>query len=184
VGGGRGVGGGRRVRLVLLVAVAVGGLGVVGYLSLLVGQADSRAGAARTPEAPAFRLAELGRAGQKVSLAGFAGRPVIVNVFASWCGPCQRETPLLARFYAAHHGRVLVVGIDANDQEGPALAMVRADRVGYPVGFDPFPAAVSDAYGPADYPQTFFLNARHQIVRHVYGPVTVGELAAWAAQVR
>jgi cytochrome c biogenesis protein CcmG, thiol:disulfide interchange protein DsbE len=107
-----------------------------------------------------------------VSLASYAGRPVVVNFFASWCEPCQRETPLLARYYASQHGRVVVLGIDANDETAAALQFVRKAGVRYPVGFDPFPASVTTSYGVYALPQTFFLNAQHRIVAKVLGPVT------------
>jgi hypothetical protein len=47
---------------------------------------------------------------------------------------------------------------------------------------DPFPASTAVSYGVLALPQTFFLNARHKIVRHVVGGLTAGELNAWAAQ--
>src|SRR5579862_8805 len=68
------------------------------------------------PAAKGFALAVLGHPGRRISLAAYAGRPVIINFFASWCTPCRRETPLLARFYADTHGRTAVIGVDANDQ--------------------------------------------------------------------
>ncbi len=119
-----------------------------------------------------FSPAELGHAGATVSLAAYAGRPVIVNFFASWCAPCQQETPLLARFYAGQHGRVVLIGIDANDQTAAALRFVAKAGVGYPVGFDPFPSPVTTSYGVYGLPQTFFLNAQHRIVAKVVGAVT------------
>jgi cytochrome c biogenesis protein CcmG, thiol:disulfide interchange protein DsbE len=128
------------------------------------------------PVAKAFTLSLLGHAGQHVSLAGYAGRPLIINFFASWCAPCKRETPLLARFYAGHHGRDLIIGIDANDETGPAEKFVQTAGVTYPVGFDPFPSPVTTSYGVYGLPQTFFLNARHRIVKHVIGAVTVTDL--------
>src|ERR1700722_5938335 len=74
--------------------------------------------------APAKKAApppQLGHAGVTVSLGAYAGRPVIVNFFASWCVPCRLETPMLARFYASQHGRVVLLGIDANDETPAAL---------------------------------------------------------------
>jgi cytochrome c biogenesis protein CcmG/thiol:disulfide interchange protein DsbE len=129
------------------------------------------------PLAKSFSLAELGHAGARVSLASYAGRPVIVNFFASWCAPCQLETPLLARFYASEHGRVVVLGIDANDETAAALHFVAKAGVGYPVGFDPFPAPVTTSYGVYALPQTFFLNARHHVVAKVTGALTQQVLA-------
>jgi thiol-disulfide isomerase/thioredoxin len=131
--------------------------------------------------AKSFSVARLGHPGATVSLAAYAGRPVIVNFFASWCGPCQRETPMLAHFYASQHGRVIVLGIDANDQIAAALRFTAKAGVGYPVGSDPFPAPVTTSYGVYALPQTFFLNAQHRIVFKVMGAVTSSELARGVA---
>jgi cytochrome c biogenesis protein CcmG/thiol:disulfide interchange protein DsbE len=126
--------------------------------------------------APAFDLSSLSNPAGHVSLAGYAGQPVIVNFFASWCGPCKTETPLLARYYKSEHGTVRVIGVDANDSRTAALAFTKKYGVSYPVGSDPAVTAAS-AYGVAGLPQTFFLNARHKIVDRVYGVVTAASLA-------
>ena len=128
------------------------------------------------PPAKAFTIGLLGHSGQHVSLAQYAGRPLIINFFASWCIPCKRETPLLAKYYAEHHGRDLIIGIDANDEAVPAEKFVQTAGVTYPVGVDPFPSPVTTSYGVYALPQTFFLNARHRIVKHVIGAVTVADL--------
>lgn len=168
-----------RSRVLLAVLAAA-------LLAVAAATALTAAGGGKTPQLPIaknFSLAELGQPGQHVSLAADAGRPVLINFFASWCPPCKRETPLLARFYAAHHGQVLVIGVDSNDQASAALQFVHADGVAYPVGFDPFPAPVTTSYGVLALPQTFLLNARHQVVRHIVGSLTASELSAWAATV-
>jgi cytochrome c biogenesis protein CcmG/thiol:disulfide interchange protein DsbE len=128
------------------------------------------------PLARSFSLPQLGHPGATVSLAGYAGRPVIVNFFASWCEPCRRETPMLARFYASEHGRVVIIGVDANDLSPAALRFTAKAGVSYPVGFDPFPARVTTSYGVYALPQTFFLDARHHIVAKVMGAVTQRQL--------
>jgi cytochrome c biogenesis protein CcmG/thiol:disulfide interchange protein DsbE len=153
--------------LVLAVAIAL-------VLAAARGPAPQ---AGQLPTAKGFSLPELTEPGSTMSLADYAGRPVIVNFFASWCGPCQRETPLLARYYASHGGRVIILGIDANDERPAALRFVAAKGVRYPVGSDPFPASVTTSYGVLALPQTFFLNAQHRIVARVMGAVTAGELA-------
>jgi len=169
----------RRPRSALIMAGAVCVV-VVAVLAVTVAASGS-SGHKREPVAKAFALNQLGHA-DHISLAAFAGRPVIVNFFASWCGPCQKETPLLARFYAQHHGRIQVVGIDSNDKTSNALKFVAKMGVRYPVGVDPFPAPTAVSYGVVSLPQTFFLNARHRIVKHVFGGVTASELSAWADQ--
>lgn len=126
--------------------------------------------------APAFRLPALAQSGQQVSLSSYAGKPLIVNFFSSWCPPCQQETPLLATFYRDEHGRVAMVGLDENDTMSNALSFTRAKGVSYPVGFDPQLTAAS-AYGVGGLPQTFFLDARHHIVDRVFGAVTQADLS-------
>jgi cytochrome c biogenesis protein CcmG/thiol:disulfide interchange protein DsbE len=125
-----------------------------------------------------FTLGVLGHPGRQLSLQSMAGRPVIVNFFASWCEPCQKETPLIARFYRARQGHVAIIGVDVNDSAGKALAFARKSGVSYPVAADPMPMKAAIAYNLPGLPATFFLNARHLIVKRVYGPVTEAELAS------
>jgi thiol-disulfide isomerase/thioredoxin len=133
------------------------------------------------PAAKSFSLKVLTRPGQQISLAEYAGKPVIINFFASWCTPCKKETPLLARFYKSSHGKVVIIGVDANDQAGPAEKFVQAADVTYPVAVDPFPAKTTTSYGVFALPQTFFLNSRHRIVKKILGDVTLTQLTKGVA---
>jgi thiol-disulfide isomerase/thioredoxin len=140
---------------------------------------SSHAAAAPDPVAPAFSVPVLthsGPAAARVSLSDYAGKPLIVNFFASWCPPCQGETPLLAKFYRGEHGRVAMVGLDENDTVAAAVTFVAAHGVSYPVGWDPGLTVAGD-YGVDGLPQTFFLNAQHRIVDHIVGAVTAADLA-------
>jgi len=130
---------------------------------------------AGAPAAPSFSFPELDHPGQRVSLAGYAGKPVVVNFFASWCPPCKQETPKLASFYRTERGSVPLVGMDENDTSADAASFARKNGVTYPLAWDPHLVA-SDAYDVAGMPQTFFLNASHHIVYHVIGPITTAEL--------
>ncbi len=156
-----------------VIAVCVAGsliaIGVIGSTS---GQPARPAVVA----APAFSLPLLGDdSGQQITLSKYRGRPLIVNFFASWCVPCKTETPLLAKFYRTQKGKVALVGLDENDAVGNATTFTQKERVGYPVGFDPAGTAAT-AYGVNALPQTFFLNARHEIVDRVFGQVTLASL--------
>ncbi len=133
------------------------------------------------PRAQAFTLAALGQPGQHVSLAQYAGHPLILNFFASWCEPCQRETPLIARFYRSHRRSVIIVGIDVNDTSSAGLAFARKMSVAYPVASDPAPMAMALSYGVTALPQTFFLNAQHRIVKRVIRAVTLPDLRTGVA---
>jgi cytochrome c biogenesis protein CcmG/thiol:disulfide interchange protein DsbE len=167
----------RRTQITCIAAaLAIAALAVVSLAGTGAG------GGPRTrPVARNFSLAALGQPGRRVSLAAFAGRPVIINFFASWCVPCKRETPTMAGFFRQSGGRVEIIGVDSNDEAGPATRFVRAAGVRYPVGVDPFPASTTTSYGVLALPQTFFLNAQHRIVRRIYGAVTLKQLSEGVA---
>jgi cytochrome c biogenesis protein CcmG, thiol:disulfide interchange protein DsbE len=173
----------RRPPLFVIIWVAVG-LAVVATV-IAVDATSHRPGPAAAPPpkpAPGLTLPSLRDPAERVTLGAYQGRPVIVNFFASWCGPCQQETPLLARYYASTHGKVAIIGVDADDSAANAMKFLTAKGVGYPVGFESTPA-LSDAYGVSEIgiPQTFFLNARHRIVKRVIGGVTTNSLTAGVA---
>src|SRR5260370_5920932 len=174
----RGLSRGRKIVIAVstccLVALAL-------ILSVGSGGASSRAASAQ-PAAQQFTLHALGHPGL-VSLSQYAGRPVLVNFFASWCGPCKKETPLLARFYRARHGQVAIIGIDVNDSAAAATRFVRHAGSSYPIGADPT-AATATAYGVVAIPQTFFLNAHHHVVKRVFGARTQAGLNARLAPTR
>jgi len=124
------------------------------------------------PRVPGFTLPALGHRGEQVSLAAYAGRPVVVNFFASWCVPCKKETPLLARFFRAPRGRVVMIGVDVNDATAAALRFVRKAGVTYLVVIDRS-AATASAWGVVAMPQTFFLDAGRHVIRRALGAVTL-----------
>jgi cytochrome c biogenesis protein CcmG, thiol:disulfide interchange protein DsbE len=152
---------------------------IVAFVAIIV-TADSGPGASKAappdPVAANFTVSVLGDSAKKISLSQYKDKPVILNFWASWCPPCQKETPLLAQWYKDQHGSVNLIGLDENDTTANALKFTRAKGVTYPVGFDP-QVQVANAYSIEDLPQTFFLNAQHRVVDHVYGALTTADLA-------
>ena len=151
---------------------------------VLVTTLGSGAGAAKPtapPEAKSLALRPLGHSGPDLSLAQYRNRAVMINFFASWCTPCKAETPLLARFYRAHHGQVPIIGVDVNDSPAAALRFIHQAGVAYPIGVDPTGAAAT-SYGVVGIPQTFFLNPSHHVVKRVFGAVTMAALNAGLAR--
>ena len=167
---------GRSVRRHKVLSALIA-LGIAGSLTAigLVGSNSGAGGTAKPVAGSTFSLPALGHSGQQVALSGYRGQPLIVNFFASWCEPCQKETPLLAKFYRSEKGKVALVGLDENDVVGNATTFTRAQGVSYPVGWDPAGTAAT-SYGVNALPQTFFLNARHQVVDRVFGAVTLADL--------
>lgn len=173
--GGRFAGRGKRPSTAVIAVVAVCTVTIAAVIA--IDSTAHRGTPGPEPPAPAFTLPSLRDPAQTVALSAYRGQPVIVNFFASWCGPCERETPLLASFYRAAAGKVVIIGVDADDSAPAARRFVTEHGVGYPVGFESAPA-VADAYGvsAAGIPETFFLDARHRIVKRILGDVTRREL--------
>ncbi len=168
--------GGKRPPTLLIVAVAASVV-LVGAIIAIDATAHRAPPAAAPRPAPAFTLPSLRDPAQQVSLSAYRGQPVIVNFFASWCSPCKKETPLLAGFYRTARGKVVIIGVDADDSAPTARSFLTAYGVAYPVGFETTPA-VANAYGVSEIgiPETFFLDARHRIVKRILGDVTMKEL--------
>jgi thiol-disulfide isomerase/thioredoxin len=160
-----------KIVTVIVALCVVGSLTGIALASSASGQPAKPA----DPTASTFSLPALDQSGPQVSLRSYQGKPLIVNFFASWCDPCQKETPLLAKFYRTEHARVTIVGLDENDIRSNAMSFTQRNGVGYPVGFDPADIAAT-AYGVVALPQTFFLDARHRIVDRIFGAVTLAEL--------
>ena len=161
---------------VISVATAAFAALVIAVSVTATGSAATQNQPRSTAAAPSFTLPALGHPGQQVSLAQYQGKPVIINFWASWCTPCQTETPLLASWYKQQDGHVSLLGLDENDTAAAALTFAAAKGVSYPIGFDPNTTVALD-YNSDDLPQTFFLNAQHRIVDHVIGAVTLTDLA-------
>ena len=131
--------------------------------------------------APAFVLADLD--GNPVRLADLRGRPVIVNFWASWCGPCRREFPLLTSAAAEHRGDDLaVVGIVFRD--GSEAARVFMARMGatWPTAMDPR-EAVATRYGVLWPPDTFFIDRDGVVVQRQIGELSAADLERGLARI-
>jgi len=126
--------------------------------------------------APPWSLPALRHPGDVVSFAGFAGRPVVVNFWASWCPPCRKEMPALAAAARRLAGKVDFVGVDTNDSRPAAIAFAAKTGVAYPLGFDPH-GDLASTYGVYGLPTTFFVSAQGRLLGRQVGAMTGGRLA-------
>lgn len=109
-------------------------------------------------------LSGVGLDGSPLSLADYRGRPVIVNFWASWCGPCKDEFPLLREALAAHAADGLaIVGVLFKDDPGPAAAFVASQGASWPTVTDPDGTAAA-TWKVVAPPQTYFID-RSGVVR-------------------
>ena len=93
------------------------------------------AGATTVDGVAGMRLDRLDGPGS-TTIADFAGDPLVVNLFASWCAPCVREMPAFESVHRSLRGRVGFLGVAVRDSEAAARALVRRTGVSYPVTID------------------------------------------------
>jgi peroxiredoxin len=113
------------------------------------------AGSAGGP-APAFTLAS--RAGQDVSLAQYKGQVVMINFWASWCGPCRQEMPLLESIYRKY-GKMgfTMIGVNVEPDSNAANEWLKATPVSFPILYDR-DSKVSKLYDVAGMPSTVIID--------------------------
>jgi cytochrome c biogenesis protein CcmG/thiol:disulfide interchange protein DsbE len=108
--------------------------------------------------------------------------PVILNFFASWCVPCQAETPLLASTAAAEQAKgsvIQFVGVDAADQPSDAVPFIHRSGITYPVAQDAVLQVTAGLYGLNAEPNTFFINESGVVVGHHQGALDKALLDSW-----
>lgn len=98
------------------------------------------------------------------------GRPLVLNLWASWCGPCRAEMPELSAF-AVSHPEVRLVGIAVNDTEADAMAFVEELQPTFATGIDR-DGSVRRLYPTFGLPSTLVIDTEGNVVHHVDGPVT------------
>lgn len=129
---------------------------------------------------PAITLPDV--EGTAVDFARFRGRPLVINVWASWCGPCVEEMPMLAAFADAQPGDgVQVVGLAIDTPDGVRDFLQRVP-VTYPIVIEqPAPDDASVRLGNAQglLPYTVLVDADGKIVKQKLGPFAAGEIERW-----
>ncbi len=162
-----------RVRLPLVVLACAG---------LVLGSCSSSDDAPPKPPAPSYGklldgapppLAALHRqAGEflegepdafRAQLAKLRGYPVVVNMWASWCGPCRAEFPYLQRQAAERGKEIAFIGVNTSDNKGDAGAFLEDYPVPFPHFDDPYGDVAGEFRGPQVFPTTAFYNSRGKL---------------------
>ena len=177
----------RRLRALLVGSVIAIALAVFLFVGLGTG---SHSGSSSGPvvgvgdTAPGFSLPSL-TGGQAVDLHALGQdrhRPVVLNFFASWCEPCQQETPLLAATARSEQDKgspVQFVGVDVADKQAAALAFAEKSGLDYPIGADTELRVTAGLYGLNGEPNTFFIDADGRVIGHKIGALDQSELDRW-----
>ena len=166
-----------RVRLVAQAAAVALVAALFALLAWKVTQGESEVTAELAsggmPTAPEFTLERLDGEGD-LSLASLRGKPVVLNVWASWCGPCKDEAPLLQEASERWGKRVAFVGIDVQDVRGDARDFLERFGVTYPNVYDGKGSTIG-RYGVTGYPETYFIDAEGRVRHRIAGPVEDAE---------
>ena len=118
-----------------------------------------------------------------VALEGYRGKPLIVNFWARWCGPCRVEIPELIAIRKAHKGKLEVLGIGIEDKADAAKEFAKAYEMDYPVFVAkekgiPLMQALANTRG--GLPFTIVIDARGQVVQKKLGIMKKADLEAAA----
>ena len=127
--------------------------------------------------APPFTLKALD-SGQRVSLEQLKGRPTVINFWASWCGPCKMEHPVLEWGSREFGGEAQFLGVVFEHTEDNARQFLSQMGASFPQLVDTH-SGVAVAYGVAGVPETYFIDAQGRIVDKHVGPIGPEQLQGW-----
>jgi cytochrome c-type biogenesis protein len=134
-------------------------------LPIDLSESESSPGA-RGDGAPAAEFSLPDRTGRTVSLRDLRGRPVLIDFWATWCGPCQRTMPEIERLHRKYGARLQVVGINIEGRTPEVLAFVDKGGYSFRILFDSgnFRAGTASRYGVTSIPRTFLLDREGRIL--------------------
>jgi peroxiredoxin len=130
--------------------------------------------------APDFELASL--SGQTVRLSDRRGKPVLLNFWATWCGPCKLEMPAIQERFDQHQADFSVLAIDFDEPEADVRRFAEQLGLTFDILLDPG-AKVQDLYRVRGYPTTFLVDADGIIRIHHIGLMTEDQLDSYLEQV-
>ncbi|MFI4867778.1 MAG: TlpA disulfide reductase family protein [Steroidobacterales bacterium] len=151
------------------ICTLIAGLALAGVAGLPAASA-----AAGTPAA-AFQLPAA--AGDPVNLADLKGQVVLINFWASWCGPCRQEMPVLDQLYRKYKtAGFTLLGVNVEPKSGDAISFLKATPVSFPILFDT-QSKVSTLYEVSGMPSTVIVDRKGNIryVHHGYKPGDEGQ---------
>ncbi|HTQ37304.1 MAG TPA: TlpA disulfide reductase family protein [Steroidobacteraceae bacterium] len=138
---------------------------------------------AGTPSGPAPQFQLQSIAGAPVSLGQFKGQVVMINFWASWCGPCRKEMPILDKLYAKYKPMgFTMIGVNVEPDSKDALQWLKATPVTFPILFDT-KSEVSKAYQVTGMPSTVIVDRKGNL-RWLHSGYKPGDENEYLDQIR
>lgn len=165
----------RIVLFVFLLIVLLGGAYAgYTYLTQYYNADTSKDGSSETEKIAAPDFTVYDSAGNAVKFSDFAGQPVVLNFWASWCGPCQSEMPHFDSVYAETKDEVVFLIVNLTDGQREtkedAEAFITEEGYSFPIYFDSDMNA-ADTYGISSIPTTVFIGKDGYIVTGYKGAI-------------
>jgi thiol-disulfide isomerase/thioredoxin len=131
--------------------------------------------------APGFQLHS--STSSDLSLSDLKGQVVLINFWASWCGPCRQEMPVLEQLYKKYKpAGFTLLGVNVEPKSADAMGFLKATPVSFPILFDP-DSKVSQLYAVPGMPSTVILD-RTGKVRYVHQGYKPGDESEYQDQIR
>ena len=142
------------------------------------GDGSGASDSANATAAPEFTMADT--EGQTLTLADFRGKPVLLNFWASWCGPCASEMPAIQSAYEQYGDQIQFVAVNmtgmGGETETSALSLIQQNNYTFPVYFD-VDSSAAVAFGVTSIPQTYLIDAEGHIIGGLRGAMSDNVLA-------
>lgn len=150
----------------------------MGTLLLVIGIGWVLDGATKSDEAPVVSGVYDTPDGGSIDLVEFRGQPLVINFFATWCGPCRAELPAFAEVSTEFDGQVQFLGLNVDESDVPAaLALLEETGVTYPIGLGE-DGTLLEKLGGAVMPVTAFVDEEGRLVLAHNGALERAELTA------
>ncbi len=146
---------------------------VVFSLLMLFSKPASNTNNGNQKKAPDFTIKTF--EGENITLSKLTDKPVVVNFWASWCGPCRVEAKALEETWKKYENKIYFLGLNYRDNKKDALAFIKEFKVSYPNG--PDNNNIANNYGLTGVPETFVINTDGEITEHILGATTVETLS-------
>lgn len=103
--------------------------------------------------------------GETFGLSAARGTPVVLNYWATWCGPCRAEMPALQQAAENYGGRIEFVGVNQGEKPEVITPFIEEFGITFPIALDPDQAVGADLYNVKGLPTTFFIDAEGTVQR-------------------